>query len=390
MIIYHHKSLANLYIQQQAEKAHNAHLITSPELNNIKENYPVNFYTPNLVIRIGFFVLTLIGCLFAGLLLSLIFEGTHITDHAVWPLLLGLGTYAVLELIVKEKRLFKAGIDDALIWQTAALLAGSFAWAVADKNNEYLFVSGFVLLLSLYLTLRFADTLMSAVAFLSFLALIFFSWSKAGTIGEMTMPFVMMLISFLIFYRAGKAQKDAKFINYYKCLACVQLISLLTLYAAGNYFVVLMLSSQLHNLPAGNNADVPFSWFFWLYTMLVPFVYSWLGIKNKSLLLLRTGLLLVALAALTFRMIFHVLPTEYALVLSGTVLLLSAFMLIKYLKTPKNGFTYTRRSSKHWVNNINLESLIVAQAAHAPSAPAPDTERFGGGSFGGGGSGSDF
>ncbi len=132
----------------------------------------------------------------------------------------------------------------------------------------------------------------------------------------------------------------------------VQLISLLTLYAAGNYFVVSMLSSLLHNSPSDINVSLPFSWFFWLWTILLPFVYVLLGIKNKNLMLLRIGLLLVVLAGLTFRMIFHLLPTEYALVLSGTVLPVVAIVLIKYLKTPKNGFTYTQRSSKHWANNI--------------------------------------
>ncbi|RYY25633.1 MAG: hypothetical protein EOP41_05070 [Sphingobacteriaceae bacterium] len=390
MIIYNRTGLANLHIRQQAEKAHEAQLITTPELISIKEKYLTGFYTPNLVVRIGFFILTLIASLFAGLILSLMFDATHITNHPIWPLLLGLATYAVLEFLVKEKRLFKAGIDDALLWQTAALLAGSCIWAMENNSNGNLFNAGFILLLSLYFTLRFADTLMSVIAGLSCFALVFFTWSKAGTIGEITMPFVIMLCSFLLFYATKKAEKDARTINYPDCLACVQLISLLTLYAAGNYFVVLTLSSLLHDLPADNHTPLPFSWFFWLWTILVPFVYVWLGIKIKNLMLLRIGLVLVAAGALTFRLIFHLLPTEYALVFSGAGLLALTITLIKYLKTPKNGFTYAQRSSKHWVHNLNLESLIVAQAAQPPSAPAPEADRFGGGSFGGGGSSSDY
>ncbi|RYE16413.1 MAG: hypothetical protein EOP42_33985, partial [Sphingobacteriaceae bacterium] len=210
MIIYDGSSLANLYIRQQAEKAHDAQLITGPELSSIKENYPTGFYTPNLVIRIGFFILTLIGSLFTGLLLSFIFSETHFVDHPVWLLFLGLITYVALEFLVKQMHFFKAGIDDALLWQTAALITVSFIWAMGDQNKEYLFLAGFVLLLSLYFTLRFANNLMSVVAFLSFLALIFFSWGKAGTIGEATMPFIMMLFSWLIFFTAGRAAKDTR------------------------------------------------------------------------------------------------------------------------------------------------------------------------------------
>lgn len=389
MIIYNKTDLVNLHIQQEAENANDAHLIIETELKNIKEKYTNNFYTPNLIVRIGFFILTLIGSSFTGLLLSLVFSDTHILDNPLWPLFLGLGTYVVLEFLVREKHLFKAGVDDALIWQTAALLTASFIWAVSNRSNEHLLISGFIFLLSSYFALCFADTLMSVIASLSFLALVFFIWSKAGTIGEATMPFVMMLFSFLIFYGSKRAEKKINTINYNDCIKYIQVVNLLTLYAAGNYFLVSMLSSMLHDLPSDNNATLPFSWFFWLWTIFVPFIYIWLGIKNKSLLLLRIGLLLVVPIVLTVRMIFHILPTEYALVISGTVLLFIAIALIKYLKTPKKGFTYTQRSSRHWANNINLESLIVAQAAHTPS-PAPSNDRFGGGSFGGGGSSSDF
>jgi uncharacterized membrane protein len=145
-------------------------------------------------------------------------------------------------------------------------------------------------------------------------------------------------------------------------------------------------------MPMENNSPLPAGWFFWAWTILLPLAYIGLGIKNKSLLLLRTGLLLVVAAALTFRNYYHLLPAEYALVISGTLLLLVSGWLIKFLKAPKNGFTYAQRGSRHWASNIQLESLLIAQAAtHTSSAPpAPSTDRFGGGSFGGGGASSDF
>lgn len=391
MIIYNKAGLANLHIQQQADAAHDAGLLTAPELKNIRENYPTGFYTPNLAIRIGFFILTLIGSLFIGVILSLGFGATHIIEHPVWPFLLGLGSYAALEFFVKENHLFRSGIDDALLWLTAALLAGSFIWAVSDKTNQYLFVSGFILLLSLYFTIRFLDSIMSVVACLAFLAFMFFAWSKVGTIGEATMPFVMILLSFFSFYGARKAEKDPKNIDYQSCLFFIQLTSLLTLYAAGNYLVVQKLSNQLHHLAMENGSPLPAGWFFWAWTMLLPLAYMGLGIKNRSLLLLlRTGLLLIVAAALTFRNYYHLLAPEYALIISGTLLLLLATWLVKYLKTPKKGFTYAQRGSRHWANNLHLESLLVARAAHAPAAPAATNDRFGGGSFGGGGSSSDF
>jgi hypothetical protein len=235
---------------------------------------------------------------------------------------------------------------------------------VSDSANQYLFTSALILLLSLSFTFRFADRIMSVIASLSFLALVFFCWSKLGTIGETTMPFVIMFFSYLIISGTTRAAKNLAYLNYQECLSFVQLTSLLTLYAAGNYFVIQKLSYQLHHLPQENNAPLPFGWFFWAWTMLLPLLYIGLGIKNKSLLLLRLGLLLVVISAYTFRNYYHLFPTEYVLVISGTVLLLMAVWVIRYLKKLKHGFTYAQRNSRHWANNVHLESLIFAGATH--------------------------
>jgi hypothetical protein len=386
MIIYDNQGLANLHIQQEAENAHDLGLINDLELKNIKENYPNPFYTPSLLIRIGYFILTLFGCLFAAGLLSLLAAETHLIDLPIWPIFLGLCTYVALEFAVKHKRLFRAGIDGALLLLAAGLITGGFIWAISKVHNADILICAFLLLLSFYHALRFSDTFMAIVSCLSFFGLVFFSWIKAGAIAEVTAPFVLMLFSYLIYYEARNLEK--RFINYTNCLIIVQVLSLLTLYAAGNYFVVQKLSNELHHLPQETNA--PLGWFFWVWTMILPCIYLTLGIRNKSILLLRTGLLLLVAAAFTLRNYYHLIPLEYALLIVGSTLLLMALSLIKYLKTSKNTFTYAQRSRKRWEDRIQLESLVVAGTVRTPAAPASNSDRFGGGSFGGAGSSSDF
>jgi uncharacterized membrane protein YgcG len=388
MIIYDNQGLANLHIQQEAENAHDLGLIIDLELKNIKENYPNPFYTPTLLIRIGYFILTLFGSLFAAGLLSLLAAETHLIDLPIWPIFLGLCTYVALEFAVKHKRLFKAGIDDALLLLAAGLITGGFVWAVSNVHNADISICAFLLLLCLYLALRFSDTFMAIVSCLSFFGLVFFSWIKAGTIAKVTMPFVMMLFSYLLYYAAKTVEK--RFINYTNCLIIVQVLSLLTLYVAGNYFVLQKLSNELHHLPQETNAPLPLGWFFWVWTMILPCIYLALGIRNKSILLLRTGLLLLIAAAFTLRIYYHLIPLEYAFMIAGTSLLLMALSLIKYLKTSKNTFTYAQRSRKFWADHIQLESLLVAGTVRTAAAPASNSDRFGGGSFGGAGSSSDF
>ena len=222
------------------------------------------------------------------------------------------------------------------------------------------------------------------------MAVIYFSWIKTGTLGLATMPFLMMLVSAFIYWLALSNERQKQFINYRNVFSVVQAFSLVTLYAAGNYFIVDYLSAQLHGpLPAGK--ELPFGAFFWLWTMLPPFVYVAFGIKRKDLLLLRTGLFLIAAGVLTFRNYYHVLPVDVALCIAGIIILSVVYGVIKYLKTPKYGFTYAEPETANDTDHLKIESLIVAQSfSHAPAAPADDGVKFGGGDFGGGGSSGDF
>jgi NADH:ubiquinone oxidoreductase subunit 6 (subunit J) len=173
-------------------------------------------------------------------------------------------------------------------------------------------------------------------------------------------------------------------------LIYVQIASLVTLYLAGNYYVVQKLSNVLHDLPQDSSQSLPFGWFFWLWTLALPLVYVGLGVKKKSIIHLRLGLLLLAAAAFTFRNYYQLLPAEYVLVIVGAALLLIAIAAMKYLKTPKSGFTYVQRGSRHWANNINLESILVAGASPTATVPSNNPSPFGGGSFGGGGASGSF
>jgi hypothetical protein len=393
MIIYAENGLANLKIQEQAEAACNKGLITERELDMITETYPTGFYSPNLFGRIGFFILTILGGSFAGSLLSLVLSATRVVEHAGWFLFLGLIAYAALELFTKRFHLYKSGIDNAMLWMAAALFLIAFMMAIDDhtQTDHSLIISIFVALLSAYFVLRFLSAGMSIISCLALLAVVFFAWKEFGAIGEATMPFVIMLVSYLIYYVSNYITRDAKFVYYESCLFFIKITSLLTLYLSGNYFVVQKLSNELHHLPMESNLPLPFGWFFWIWTILLPFGYIYLGVKYKSLMFLRIGMILVVAAIFTFRYFYHILSPEHALVLGGAVLLALTAALINYIKHPKLGFMYAKRSNRRDEENINLEGIIVAGASsHTTSTAANSATRFGGGNFGGGGSSGNF
>ncbi len=83
MIAYNKTWLANLRLQVQLKKQLNKGCITDAEFSAIQEKYPVEFYTPNLFVRIGLIILTCIIVLFGGGLLSLM-SGFNAVDKAGW------------------------------------------------------------------------------------------------------------------------------------------------------------------------------------------------------------------------------------------------------------------------------------------------------------------
>ena len=391
MIIYDKLWLDNLLIHQQAEGQLHAGCITPDENKAIKTAHPVGFNMHSLLARVGFGILTFIIVIFSAGLVSLVIFPAF-KDGALYllPIFLGIGCYAMLETMVKQKSYFHSGVDEVLLWMSAAYVIGGFIWAVNDYQHQYYALcSLFSFALSLYLTIRFADMLMSAVTCVSFLGFVFFVWKNMGSFGIITLPFMMLIASAAVYIIALQLYRNPIAKYYTGCLVTAQLVGLTMMYASVNYFVVQKLGSQLNHLP--DTAPIPFGFIFWVFTILLPFIYIARGLVKKDIIMLRLGLLLIAAAVFTFRYYHHILSAEAALTLGGAVILALTYSIIKYLKAPKFGITYAESNKAHMLDKLNVEGLIVAQTS--PTTPAPPSapnSRFGGGSFGGGGSSDSF
>ncbi|WP_423149654.1 hypothetical protein [Rubrolithibacter danxiaensis] len=389
MIIYNKTWLSNLLLINQVEKEFEAGLITNQELRNIKEKYPVGFYSPNLFIRAGLFLLTLIISIFSSGFLSLILADAHVIESYGWLIFLALVHYIALEFLVQTKFHFRSGADDALLWITFGLLTAAFVWAGSNKNaDNYLRISGFIFILSAILSLRFSDVLMSAVCCLSCLAFLFFAWQKMGGLGLTTLPFILMFSSGLIYWFVRKNAGSTKTKFYAGSLVVLQAISLITLYLAGNYFFV----RELGNMLSGSkNESIPFDWFFWLWTATLPFLYIGFGLLQRNRTLLRTGLLLIAVTAFTIRNYYHLVPLELALSLCGIITLSISYIVINYLRIPRNGFTSAETENPDLIDKLNVESLVISETfSKTGQGSTEESTLFGGGKFGGGGASSGF
>ena len=387
MIAYNKTWLENLRLQQQLKSDLSKGRITVAEFKSIAEKYPVGFYTPGVFARVGLAILTFIIVLFADGLLSLMASSSNVVENGGWFFFLAGMTYLALELIVYAKNHYQSGVDDALTFIAGVQFVIGFYILISNNGSHNLILSEIVFAISFYLSLRFTDLLAATICCLSFFAFIFFGWTQVIHSGLTTAPFIIMLFAAYLYWRACAYANRISLVNYHNCLVVAQLISLLALYAAGNYYVIQSLSSEM----TGNTAPVPFGMFFWAWTILLPFVYIGFGVKRKNPVLLRTGLLLIAAAAVTFRNYHHVLPVDAALTLAGAIMLGVVYAIMQYLKTPKYGFTYAEPDEEHLMDNLKIESLIIAETfAHTPQAPTDTGTKFGGGDFGGGGSSGSF
>lgn len=391
MIAYNKTWLANLLLQNEVKQDLQNGCITDAEFKAIAAKYPVGFYTPNLFVRVGLFILTCVIISFSNGLLTLLLASTDLIETPAWFLVLGIFSYAALEFMVNSNHHYRSGVDDALLFISACLFATGFA--ILFYHNKagmyYLPLTGMIFLLNLYFTIRFADVLMATVSCIALLAFVFFGWTRIIPGGLTTVPFIMMLASAGLYWLSFSYNKKVPFIHYQNCLIIAQVISLATLYAAGNYYIIQTLSDELNGGRA--SSSIPFGTVFWVWTIGLPLVYVGFGVKRKDTILLRTGLLLIAAAVVTFRAYYHILPVDIMLVIAGAVILGIAYGVMKYLKTPKHGFTYAETNDPNLMDHLKIESLLVAETfSTAPSAPADIGVKFGGGDFGGGGSSSNF
>jgi len=389
MIAYNHTSLDNLLINDEATDAYYQQLISVEEVNAIHKAYPVNQYSPNAFIRVGLFLLTIVIVLMVYGFLLLMEIGGSDKGLGILTAVFSLVLYGVLEFIIREHKHYQSGIDDALLWLCMVAFIGAANLLFSPESP--LPQAVFIFIPATYFLLRFGNAIMGMLAFVALLTMIFYTVTPLGNMAKTVMPFLLMAISFFI-YRLMKNYKNNIRLRYYNhCCTLIEILSLLILYVAGNYFVVREVSNNLFDLQLKEGESVPLGWVFWIPTVLLPAVYIFRGLQKRDVILLRSGLILVAAVIFTIRYYYHVAPIEIAMSIGGVIMITTAYFITKYLTPPKHGFTHAEPNDPSIAGLLQVESLIVAQTFH--QTPTPEADKhfdFGGGSAGGAGATDNF
>ena len=387
MIAYNRTGLDNRVVGEQAAEALAKGCITLEEYTQIGTGYPVSFYTPNGYIRIGLFLLTVVIAAFSlGLLGLMSISGSH--GFGGLLIFFGLVSYGVLEYMVAGKKHFRSGVDDALLWMSVGLLYAGLELSIEHMTVTAEFVVAFSL--AFYGVLRFADGVLTLVAYGALLGIIFNMGMGSEETGGIVMFFILMGCSVGVYWLCIALYLKRGCRHYRPCLMILRAACLVGFYAAGNYFVVREMGSYRWDPAAQPGGSVPLGWLFWILTVGTPLFYVYRGVRKKDVVFLWVGLALIAAAVFTIRQYYHVLPAELAMVVGGILLIGGVYVAINYLRTPRHGLTYAEINDKHFIQNLHIESLVIAETFAAPAAPAADGHSFGGGSGGGGGAGGEF
>lgn len=383
MQVYKLSQLYCRYVQDQTAEAVNEHLVSKDSFAKIQAVYPDKLYTPNFFIRIALVLLTAVAILFSAALFSLFFLSSD-SSVVAGLIFMAIVSYATLEWFIRKKGFYNAGVDNTLM--IATLLFITIAFFVADFSVDIRLVSAVSILLCGWLCVRFADAFMAILSFVFLYIFLLSNFTKMGSSMQMLSPILMMAFSLIVYLVFQRLRRPKGFMVYKRCLNAITLCALLSFYFSGNYFVVNSLSMELFgsslaasNLMAG---------LFWTFTVSIPVLYVIAGVIRKDRQLIRTGLVLIAVAIYIVRYYFAILPLEVTMLIVGVLLIGVSYLFIRYLQHPKHGFVFKAKRANA-IPVEHAESLLTTESFGA-TAPAETGFQFGGGSGGGGGATGSF
>jgi hypothetical protein len=378
---YDEATIKNLQIQIAAKELLQDGLLTLPQYKESKKAFPINFKQGNLFVRVGLFLFTSLCVGFSILLFMWLKGGIDSGEKSMGGLLLffGVSLTVLNEYFIRERHWYRQGSDNALCYASLLCLGISFSILMNIKNETL--IAFMATLLMTIAAVRYGDPLLAFGAFYGLIYAFLFAFD-ATEMPQMVLPFVCAATSLAVYFFAKNGLKKVDWFYWEDCFMVLEIAGLAGFYGFINYNVVDIL---LHNDPEVS-ISMPFNFIFALLTAVVPLVYLAYGILKKDRILWILGGLGIVASILTYRIYHSIMPLEWALTLAGIILLALAIILMQYLKTPRNGFSY--EPERH--RNNALESLIVSQLLHQTPSNTEGGIEYGGGDFGGGGASGDY
>ncbi|OIV41033.1 hypothetical protein [Flavobacterium johnsoniae] len=389
MIIHDKNLLNNLFLTEEADSLENGGFISKEQKKIIRNQLPSFKIQNNILVRLGFFLLG--SFLYSSIcsFISLIaLSGAESFFKICCFLFAGVGIAGAE--ILSANKYYRHGLDDAFILGILLNVGGAVIILTEDFETG-LTPAVFVAIASFLTYKRYLHLLSMLVFCLACSAVLFFGMYEIGDIGKTILPFVVMLVSAGFYFFTKNKIKNLREVYYYSGLLLAKSFCLVLFYLSCNYLVVRELSSELLGIDVQPGQDIPFAYFFYAFTFVVPVLYLVQALKTKDRILLWISFAAIAFTIFTIRFYYSVLPIEVALTLGGLVMFGIAFFSIQKLKNKESGLTFKPGRINNSNAILNAETLIVASAlGMKPEVKTDSPMDFGGGGFSGGGSSGNF
>jgi hypothetical protein len=297
----------------------------------------------------------------------------------------GLAVYFFTDKIfIQNSYHYKSGVTEGLLYHAAGFVIGGFG-GLTDFNGHMMPVCCAVVFA--ITAIRYHDVITTLAAIGSMGFFIFYELYEMGGTMQHLIPLAMLVVFTPLYFVFRNAERKASVYLWTNCIIALEVLSLIIICAAGNYMVVREMSIALLDMELSPGEDIPLAFVFYFLTAVIPVSYLVLGILKKDAVLLRVSMVAVAFAVFTFEYYFYHGLQEVFITFSGALVLIVAVFLLRYLKTPRNGFT----QEKIWEeSDLQLEAFVVSQTMGGNQATAEHPQQGGGGTFGGGGASGDF
>lgn len=383
MIVYNKQLLDNEVLVDEADALFKGGFISKEQKKFIEKELPVLKSQSNILVRLGFFLL---GCLLFGSICGAISLFGLSAENAFFQIccyIFAVVGFAGVELLANQEY-HNHGLDDAFILN--ALLCLGVAIGITTEGYEMV-IAFFVAAGAFFMFMRYLHVLSMLVFCLSATAFLFFGMFEFGDIGKAILPFVAMIFAGVFYFLTKKMMNRLSESYYYNGILLASSFCLVLFYLSCNYLVVRELSAELLGTEVKPGTDIPFAFFFYAFTFIVPVLYLVQALKTKDRIMLWLSFLAIAFSIYTIRFYHSVLPIEVALTLGGIVLFAIAYFSIKKLKEKESGLTFKPDRINHSDSLLNAEALVVASTfGMKPEVKMDSPMEFGGGGFSGGGS----
>ena len=388
MIAHDKQLLQDLALLDEANSLQNAGFISKEQKDLIKKQLPDFKRHKNILVRLGFFLL---GSFLYGSICGAIsivgMAGEQYYFQICCYIFAAVG-FAAAEFLASQKY-YGHGLDDAFI--LGGILNIGLAIGISTDGYE-LIIAVFMAIAAFVMYRRYLHLPSLLVFCLASAAVLFYGLFEFGPIGKTILPFVAMLFAAGFYFFTKKTMERLTESYYYNGLLLANSFCLILFYLSCNYLVVRELSVMLLGNEILPGTDIPFAYFFYGFTLIVPILYLIQALKTKDRIMLWISFLAIAFSIYTIRFYYSVLPIEVALTFGGLVLFAIAYFSIKNLKEKESGLTFKPDRINNSNNLLNAEALIVASAfGMKPQVKSESSPmEFGGGGFSGGGSDGSF